>query len=265
MIGPWCFLYRFGPVSFTEGRPMDVAPHPHIGLQTVSWLLEGEVVHDDSLGQEAVLRPGGVNVMTSGHAHCARGADARLTTRAAERCAALDCASRSRPPWRAVVSTSRRRAGSSHRVDRSSVFWACLPADRPSQHFSDLVGADLQILRGDALDVPLIRLRPRTARPLRRLLARRAAARRATSSTTSARTRGDPSRATRRATPAHRRPAVPGDDPHVVELRRAHARGDPRRAERLGEWAALRRREAVRDNRLHAPELVRLARPNPVS
>ena len=45
---------------------MDVAPHPHIGLQTVTWLLEGEVVHDDSLGHESVLRPGGVNVMTSG-------------------------------------------------------------------------------------------------------------------------------------------------------------------------------------------------------
>ena len=68
MIGPWCFLDRFGPLSFTEGMPMDVAPHPHIGLQTVTWLLEGEVVHDDSLGEEAVLRPGGVNVMTSGRA-----------------------------------------------------------------------------------------------------------------------------------------------------------------------------------------------------
>src|SRR5262245_18097922 len=67
-IGPWCFLDRFGPLSFTEGSPMDVAPHPHMGLQTVTWLLEGEVVHDDSLGQEAVLRPGGVNVMTLGHA-----------------------------------------------------------------------------------------------------------------------------------------------------------------------------------------------------
>ena len=41
MIGPWCFLDRYGPVSFTDGRPMDVAPHPHIGIQTVSWLLEG--------------------------------------------------------------------------------------------------------------------------------------------------------------------------------------------------------------------------------
>src|SRR5262245_1074530 len=66
LVGPWCFLDRFGPLSFTDGKPMDVAPHPHIGLQTVTWLFEGEVVHDDSLGSEAVLRPGGVNVMTAG-------------------------------------------------------------------------------------------------------------------------------------------------------------------------------------------------------
>jgi redox-sensitive bicupin YhaK (pirin superfamily) len=67
LVGPWCFLDRFGPLTFNEGKPMDVAPHPHIGLQTVTWLLEGEVVHDDSLGYESVLRPGGVNVMTSGN------------------------------------------------------------------------------------------------------------------------------------------------------------------------------------------------------
>ena len=66
LVGPWCFLDRFGPLTFTEGKPMDVAPHPHIGLQTVTWLHEGEVVHDDSLGSASILRPGGVNVMTSG-------------------------------------------------------------------------------------------------------------------------------------------------------------------------------------------------------
>jgi len=66
MVGPWCFLDRFGPLSFSAERPMDVAPHPHIGLQTVTWLLEGEVLHEDSLGSEAIGRPGGVNVMTAG-------------------------------------------------------------------------------------------------------------------------------------------------------------------------------------------------------
>lgn len=46
---------------------MDVAPHPHIGLQTVTWLLEGEIVHHDSLGYKCLIRPGGVNVMTAGN------------------------------------------------------------------------------------------------------------------------------------------------------------------------------------------------------
>jgi quercetin 2,3-dioxygenase len=66
LIGPWCFLDRYGPLSFTDEKPMDVAPHPHIGIQTVSWLLEGEVLHRDSLGFEAMARPGAVNIMTSG-------------------------------------------------------------------------------------------------------------------------------------------------------------------------------------------------------
>lgn len=66
LIGPWCFLDRYGPLSFTNAKPMDVAPHPHIGIQTVSWLLDGEILHRDSLGVEALLRAGGVNVMTAG-------------------------------------------------------------------------------------------------------------------------------------------------------------------------------------------------------
>jgi Pirin len=67
LVGPWCFLDRYGPYAFTGGKPMDVAPHPHIGLQTVTWLLEGEIVHNDSLGCEGLIRPGGVNVMTAGN------------------------------------------------------------------------------------------------------------------------------------------------------------------------------------------------------
>jgi len=66
LVGPWCFLDRYGPLSFTEGKPMDVGPHPHIGLQTVSYLLEGEVIHHDSLGNESLLQPGAVNLMMSG-------------------------------------------------------------------------------------------------------------------------------------------------------------------------------------------------------
>jgi redox-sensitive bicupin YhaK (pirin superfamily) len=66
LVGPWCFLDSYGPLTFASGKPMDVAPHPHIGLQTVSWLLEGEVVHNDSLGLQGTARPGVLNLMTAG-------------------------------------------------------------------------------------------------------------------------------------------------------------------------------------------------------
>jgi redox-sensitive bicupin YhaK (pirin superfamily) len=66
MVGPWCFLDRFGPLIFADEKPLNVPPHPHIGLQTVSWLLEGEALHTDSLNSEATISPGGVNVMTAG-------------------------------------------------------------------------------------------------------------------------------------------------------------------------------------------------------
>lgn len=66
MVGAWCFLDHAGPVDFPPGRGMHVGAHPHIGLQTFTWLLEGEVLHRDSLGNEQIIRPGQVNLMTAG-------------------------------------------------------------------------------------------------------------------------------------------------------------------------------------------------------
>lgn len=66
LVGPWCFLDSYGPLTFASGKPMDVAPHPHIGLQTVSWLLEGEIVHNDSLGLQGTAGHGVLNLMTAG-------------------------------------------------------------------------------------------------------------------------------------------------------------------------------------------------------
>src|SRR5258706_2156696 len=66
LVGPWCFLDSYGPLTFASRKPMDVAPHPHAGLQTVSWLLEGEVIHHDSLGLEGPAAPGVLNLMTAG-------------------------------------------------------------------------------------------------------------------------------------------------------------------------------------------------------
>jgi redox-sensitive bicupin YhaK (pirin superfamily) len=66
LVGAWCFLDSFGPLRFGQGKGMDVPPHPHIGIQTVSWLLAGEVLHKDSLGFEGRARPGVLNLMTAG-------------------------------------------------------------------------------------------------------------------------------------------------------------------------------------------------------
>lgn len=66
-IGPWCFLDHIGPTRFAPGaKGMNVGPHPHIALQTFTWMLEGEILHRDSLGSEQVIRPGQVNLMTAG-------------------------------------------------------------------------------------------------------------------------------------------------------------------------------------------------------
>ena len=64
-VGAWCFLDHAGPA---EPPPpgMQVGPHPHIGLQTFTWMIEGEVLHRDSLGNEQIIRPGQVNLMTAG-------------------------------------------------------------------------------------------------------------------------------------------------------------------------------------------------------
>ncbi|MFV0680860.1 pirin family protein [Ottowia sp.] len=66
MVGAWCFLDHAGPVQFKPGKGMHVGAHPHIGLQTFTWMIEGEVMHRDSLGYEQIVRPGQVNLMTAG-------------------------------------------------------------------------------------------------------------------------------------------------------------------------------------------------------
>lgn len=70
LIGAWCFVDHYGPDDVRASGGMDVAPHPHTGLQTVSWLFEGNVTHHDSGDNHAVVRPGEVNLMTSGAGIC---------------------------------------------------------------------------------------------------------------------------------------------------------------------------------------------------
>jgi redox-sensitive bicupin YhaK (pirin superfamily) len=66
MVGPFIFFDQFGPVLMKAGKGMDVRPHPHIGLSTVSWLLDGIIQHKDSLGYDQPIKPGELNWMTAG-------------------------------------------------------------------------------------------------------------------------------------------------------------------------------------------------------
>jgi len=65
-LGPFCFFDHLGPSELPVGRGLDVRPHPHIGLATVTYVIEGEIIHRDSLGFEQAIRPGAVNWMTAG-------------------------------------------------------------------------------------------------------------------------------------------------------------------------------------------------------
>ena len=66
MVGPFIFVDQFGPAVLPVGTAMDVRPHPHIGLATVTYLFDGEIMHRDSLGTELAIKPGEVNWMTAG-------------------------------------------------------------------------------------------------------------------------------------------------------------------------------------------------------
>jgi redox-sensitive bicupin YhaK (pirin superfamily) len=65
-VGAWCFADHLGPAATTENEGLDIGPHPHIGLQTVTWLLDGTVRHRDSLGSDQLVAPGQLNLMTAG-------------------------------------------------------------------------------------------------------------------------------------------------------------------------------------------------------
>src|SRR5215469_2966881 len=100
-VGAWCFLDHAGPMVFEGGGGMHVGPHPHIGLQTFTWMIEGEVVHRDSLGNEQVIKPGQVNLMTAGNgiAHAEDSAPGPVGwLHAAQLWIALPDSERHRPP-----------------------------------------------------------------------------------------------------------------------------------------------------------------------
>ncbi|MGH8304898.1 MAG: pirin family protein [Steroidobacteraceae bacterium] len=155
-VGAWCFLDHAGPMEFPGGGGLHVGPHPHIGLQTFTWMIEGTVVHRDSLGNEQVITPGQVNLMTAGagivHAEdSAPGHAGRL--HAAQLWIALPDAERHRPPaFRnyprlPVIETG----GFSLRVLAGTAFGQTSPAEV----FSPLIGLDVSAAGAASLRLPL--------------------------------------------------------------------------------------------------------------
>lgn len=156
MVGPWCFLDRYGPLTFEQGAPMDLAPHPHIGLQTVSWLLEGEILHRDSLGSENVLRPGGVNLMTAG------GGIAHSEVTPSKNSGRLSGVQL----WIALPEAARHGAASfEHRLQvdvpdvrggrASLLLGEGLGVRVAATTHSPMLAADLQVAKGEAIALPL--------------------------------------------------------------------------------------------------------------
>ena len=103
MIGAWCFLDHYGPEDLGDSPGMQVWAHPHTGLQTVSWLFEGEIEHRDSLGSQAMVRPGAAQSHDRRSRHRAQRDLAAGPAAAAARCAAVGRAARPRPGHGAAV------------------------------------------------------------------------------------------------------------------------------------------------------------------
>lgn len=156
LVGPWCFLDRYGPLTFSDSKPMDVAPHPHIGLQTVSWHLDGEVLHRDSLGYEAMVRPGELNVMTSGRGISHSEETPRRNSgvlNGVQLWVALPAASSNVSPsfeHHPTLPIHEARDG------RVTIFMGALGGDRsPATAYSPIVGAEVLIGGGGTITLPL--------------------------------------------------------------------------------------------------------------
>jgi redox-sensitive bicupin YhaK (pirin superfamily) len=158
MVGAWCFVDQYGPDDISDEPGMQVAPHPHMGLQTVSWLHEGEILHRDSLGSECTVRPYQLALMTAGTAI------AHAEQSPADHPAILHGAQL----WVALPAEHRHTAPQfEHHPDlptvdaaglRATVIMGGLAGARsPGTAFTPLVGADLALSNGADVQLPVER------------------------------------------------------------------------------------------------------------
>jgi len=156
MIGPWCFLDRAGPLSFEPGNGMNVGSHPHTGLQTVTWLFDGEMLHHDSLGNEMLADVGSVNIMTAGSGIAHAEETPRINSgrlNAAQLWVALPDASRNGPASFASIARVPVSELTSGFVKTFAGSLAGATSTAP--HFSELVGAELTIHAAHDLEFDL--------------------------------------------------------------------------------------------------------------
>ena len=154
LIGAWCFVDHYGPDAVATSGGMVVPPHPHTGLQTVSWLFTGEIEHRDSVGSHAMVRPGEINLMTagSGIAHSEVSTPATTTLHGAQLWLALPDSERHREPF------FEHFAPEPVRITDATirVFIGSLAGSRsPVAVYTPLVGAELVLEAGAVIDVPV--------------------------------------------------------------------------------------------------------------
>jgi len=160
MVGPFIFLDEFGPVDLPAGQGLDVRPHPHIGLATVTYLFAGEIMHRDSLGVVQAIRPGAVNWMTAGRGivHSERSGDAERARvsplHGMQSWIALPLAHEDTPP--AFV---HHADGDLPVIERPGLWMRLIAghaygARSPVRVFSDLFYLHAELAAGAAVDLP---------------------------------------------------------------------------------------------------------------
>lgn len=152
MVGAWCFLDRFGP----QPTRMRVEPHPHIGLQTVTWPLLGEVHHRDTVGSDVVVTRGALNLMTSGHgiAHSEYSpGEEPIPLDALQLWVALPEAARHLPP--SFEQHTALPTFSAPGLEALVVMGTFAGVTSPATAHTPIVGAELQIAAGATVRVPL--------------------------------------------------------------------------------------------------------------
>lgn len=160
MVGPFIFLDQMGPTDFEDGTGVDVRPHPHIGLSTVTWLLAGEIMHRDSVGSVQNIRPGEVNWMTagSGIAHSERTPDALRPGGSAlyglQTWLALPQPYEEAEPFFEHFGAEALPALDGDGLTATLIAGTGWGKRSPVQVFSETVYADVQIAGGSALPIP---------------------------------------------------------------------------------------------------------------